>query len=628
MISNVESVYSSEYLPGGPYTEKTYSTQISVNKERNTIAYCTGSVVIVRKQGNAYKDNILIYSGHKFKTTSCEISPNGCFVASGDESGCLKIWFIDDGWNKFSHQAFENKILGIHWNEKGDRIMIYGFGKKVFARYISWDTSNTMGDMTGMTKNVISGDLKKEKPFYYVVASEDLSFRMYSGMNPKSLYINRSHSNFISNIKFSPTGSKFALVTLDKKVFLYETETGNVIKSYEKDNELQHKGGVICLVWLTEDVFATGSLDKTVKVWNIQSDSNKTLYPIPEKDGLSGKDIYVQCGINYTHDYLISLNLDGSLNLWSLDEFNKTKSIDSINELPERVYHGHQSKIDNVIYNLSKELVLSTDNEGKIILWDKNKNSQVLRISANSIKSIKFDESERFVYLINVEGLFIKYDLDTQSEVERYFEKEVPIGISIASQSQSVICYENKLVLIENGNLIKEVKLKFIANSFDSNHTTKEIYVGDSMKGDIHFFNFELEYLTHVNFHFSYGVSSISTSHKQNLVVSSDYNKHIFCWNAVDKSIVSDKLHFHTSRVYGLAWSYDDSMLVSTSLDNIAIVWDMNTFSRINTFPVLDQKLALTCCFYGNERKIIVGGHNNSPKIIGIDQKVTAPKLN
>lgn len=368
MLSNNEIKYTSEYLAAAPSTEKTYNSQLSVSKDGNLLAYCVGNVVIVRCSKNEFKSNTVVFTGHKCKTSAVDIAPNGVFAASADIEGNVKIWFLEDGWPKFSHTVLSSKVLGISWSEKSDRILVYGMaGKQGFARYVSWDTSNNMGEITGMSKNVISGDVKKTRPYFVVVSSEDLTIRVYKGTSPVIKYTNKDHKRYVCCVKFSPLGDKFAAVGLDKRVVIYETETGNLIKCWEKEDSIQHSGGIIGVQWLDEFNIATCSLDKTVKVWNIENNKNITLYP-DEKDKYDN-EMYVQCGIISTKEYLISLNLNGSLNVWKIKSFlenGKDCDYNKLSMTPDFVVNGHQNSITNLLYNYTNKQIYSSDSSGKI----------------------------------------------------------------------------------------------------------------------------------------------------------------------------------------------------------------------------------------------------------------------
>lgn len=357
--------YESYYLGGVPSTEKTFCTQMSVSADNSLFAYCVGNVVIVRKQENDLKDGLVIFIRHKARTTAVDIAPNGVFAASADEEGNVKIWFMDDGTEKFSNQVLSSKILGLNWNEKSDRLLVYGLaGKKSFARYVSWDTANSMGEITGMSKNTICGDIKRSKPYYAAVASEDLSFRVYSGNNLMPKYVNKDHNRFICSIRFSPKGNRFVTVGLDKRVSIYETETGNLLHEFAKDFETQHTNGIVGICWLNEDIIATCSMDRTVKIWDLNNKKNFTLKS--HSNSKEENDDNMQNAIIKAKEYLITCSLDGTLNLWKLAKFNETGTIDSFSELPDKRIFGHQAHLNLVRYNFTQNRLYSFDVSGRI----------------------------------------------------------------------------------------------------------------------------------------------------------------------------------------------------------------------------------------------------------------------
>jgi WD40 repeat protein len=118
--------------------------------------------------------------------------------------------------------------------------------------------------------------------------------------------------------------------------------------------------------------------------------------------------------------------------------------------------------------------------------------------------------------------------------------------------------------------------------------------------------------------HHHFGVSTIKSSNSGKIVASADYNKAIVLWDSTTKEVISEAFVFHITRVYSLSWSSDDSLLVSTALDNSAIVWDVLAKKRVRTFAVIDADISLTSSFYINDESFVVGGHNCSPRVISI----------
>lgn len=359
-------IFNSKYLAAVPSTEKTFRTQMSSSPDGSLLAYCVENIVIVRKQDNNLKGDVVIFKGHKCKTSCVDIAPNGVFAASGDEQGNLKIWFLDDGFEKYSFQCLSSKILGVHWDETSKRILVYGYaGQKGFARYVSWDTCNSMGEITGMTRNVICGDIKRSKPYYAVVASEDLSIRVYNGNNLKPAYNIKTHTKFICDVKFSPKGDRFAVVGLEKKISIYKTETGELLDEITKNNESQHSNGISSVIWLNENCIATCSMDKTGKIWDLNENEKKChTLSVCSKDSTS--DSGMQCSIILGKDYLISLSLNGTFNLFDLGKFKENGKYDNFETSPTKFIYGHQNHVNLVKYHNNLKRLYSSDNSGRI----------------------------------------------------------------------------------------------------------------------------------------------------------------------------------------------------------------------------------------------------------------------
>lgn len=479
MVSK-DNKYKSDYLGAVPTAERSYFSQISVSADGSLIAYCVENVVIVRRQDNDLKDGIVIFQGHKCKTTAVDIAPNGVFAASADIEGNVKIWFLDDGFSKFNHQVLESKILGIHWNEKSDRLLVYGYGgKKGFARYVSWDTSNNMGDIIGMSKNCIAGDIKRSKPYYYIVSSEDLTLRVYGGNNPTVKYVNKEHNKYIFNAKFSPSGLKFAVGGLDRRLVIYETESGKPILEVPKEHEIQHNGGILGISWLTEDILATCGTDKAIKIWDLIKVENSTLYPTTP-DKIESEE-FCQCSIVKAKNYLITLNLNGTLNMWSLAGFNAGNGITSFSTYPDKIIYGHQAGISKLLFNYSENKLYSFDVLGKVVVWDKKKDTSQISIFTNDVVGVSFNQDETILNGLTVEGKIISYDLKNKEVLHSLVIKEEAVGMVTRSDGAIISLFRSKLCIVENGQLTKEINLKYKSQCIEYNYVTNEIYVGDSL---------------------------------------------------------------------------------------------------------------------------------------------------
>lgn len=361
--SSVDRIFTIENYGCSPNTEKSFKTCLKVSPDGKYLAYGCENVVILREVSSRYRENT-IFTCHKSKVTALDFAPSGTFVASADESGTIKIWYLDDCYEKLTHaNVLSSKILGLHWNDKSDKIWVYGHGgKKGFARYVSWDTVNNIGDYTKfITKNVCSGDIKLKKPYALLAGSEDLNIRVFEGPPYSLKHEKKLHKSFISDLQYSPDFSKFASVGLDRKLLIFNSSDGELIQEFDREFEGAHSGGIVAVCWLNEDFLATGSLDKSVKVWDLKNRKQVTLRP-NEND----EEDQEQCGLTKTKEHLISLNYDGRFNYWSLKDFNSDLTFFKENQLPQFTLDGHQTFIKSLQYNKKHDLLISSDAKGKI----------------------------------------------------------------------------------------------------------------------------------------------------------------------------------------------------------------------------------------------------------------------
>lgn len=393
-----------------PHTERTFSSNMSVSPDGKWMAYCTGNVIVLRSLEDLKSSRI--FTEHRDKTSAVSFSPNNYFIASGDIEGNVKIWFIDDFSMKKDHKKILSaKINGIEWDHASEKLFVFGDGKKAFARVISWDTANNVGEVGAHSKMILSGDIRKARPIRLATGGEDNQVNFYEGYPSKFKKMNKEHNNFVTGVKFSADGNHFVSVGFDKKIVLYDGKSGDVLFTLaDGKGDDQHKMAIIGVCWIDNATLATCSLDRTVKVWDINDKSCKyTLYP-REKSSLDVPD--TGCGIVTNGIYLISLSLNGCLNFWLVSLLTREK-------LPDKIIDGHQSYISEILYLPSKSQIISSDSNGKIILWNTNEEEYVKTILNNEtqVKQMAVSRDEDRVYYLNNKGMIRAIDIQSSAEL-------------------------------------------------------------------------------------------------------------------------------------------------------------------------------------------------------------------
>jgi WD40 repeat protein len=277
-----------------------------------------------------------------------------------------------------------------------------------------WDSGNNCGDFTGHSKVILSGDFKKTRPYRIVSGGEDFFVNFYEA-TPSFRFskMNKEHTAYVTCVKYSPDDSKLVSVGFDKKIIIYDGKDAHVISTIAEDkfNE-NHTGAIIGVCWLDNKTIATCSLDKLVKVWDIEEKVCK--YTLMSKKELDLPDVC--SGIAVAGDWLISLSLSGVLNYWSINGLEDGK-------LPDLTYDGHQGNISGIISTKTGE-ILSSDATGKLcnffysyflVLWDEGRRGRLLVKTATKIVSILLDNSEENVFILDGTSTVSSYNIQNNS---------------------------------------------------------------------------------------------------------------------------------------------------------------------------------------------------------------------
>jgi WD40 repeat protein len=226
-----------------------------------------------------------------------------------------------------------------------------------------WDTGNNCGDFTGHSKVILSGDMRKSRPFRIITGSEDFLVNFYEATPQfKFSKMTKEHTGYVPCVKYSPDDSKFVSVGFDKRIVIYDgKDASTLVKLAEDKSPDNHTAAIIGVCWIDNKTIATCSLDKSIKVWDIEEKVCK--YTIFAKKDVDVPEIC--CGIAISGDILISLSLSGVLNYWNAKTLEQGR-------LPDQSFDGHQSNI-TAITSTKNGNIISADAVGKLSNTSDNK---------------------------------------------------------------------------------------------------------------------------------------------------------------------------------------------------------------------------------------------------------------
>lgn len=188
---------------------------------------------------------------------------------------------------------------------------------------------------------------------WIVVGSDDFRIRVFNYNTGEKMVDFEAHPDYIRSIAVHPTKPYILSGSDDLTVKLWNWE-----KNWALEQSFEgHEHFVMCVAFNPKDpnIFASGCLDSTVKVWSLgQSQPNFTLTTGQEK------------GVNYVDyyplpdkPYLITSSDDLTVKIWDY----QTKSCVATLE-------GHMSNVSFAVFHPTLPIIISGSEDGTLKIWN------------------------------------------------------------------------------------------------------------------------------------------------------------------------------------------------------------------------------------------------------------------
>ena len=594
-----------------PKTAQGYASCFVISKDKKWLGYIVKNIVVIRNMENFIEAKS--YTTHICEVTALAFHPEGKLAASADVKGNISFWNIDKLFEeKKIENAFSGKINGLDFTEDGTKLLMYGEGKKKFARVINWDLKNDVGEIGNVTRTLISGCFNGKKPYRLMVGGDDGKVNFYEGVPFKHKCEFKEHAGkFVSDIQCSPDGEKFVSVGFDKKVVIYQAKEGQILDQFDASKiENGHKMAIISCTYIDDNRLATCSIDRTVKIWDL---TEKTLlFTLIPAEGKLGTP-YIFCGIVSDGKKIVTVSLRGTLYSWDVETL-------ADNKLPDLIIYGHQNPVTCIDMAKNAKEFITGDTNNTVLIWGENGMARVLYEGGKEKRGIShialsFDES--LVYVTEVQGNLLCFD---RVSGEKKYEIEDIKGnfkgiVPSRKNNEEVYALQTKILIkIKDSKVEKKVTLSFETKCLEINEDLNEILIGDK-KGKLHIFDMDFKEKEKKDIHYGeYQVIKLSPDGK--LIASGDNQRQILIYEADTKKVVCDRFGFHTGSIFDLDWSSDSKFLASASLDCSVMLWEIETKKRLKNYHNFDGNQINGVRFMNDNKDVVCAGHSCNVKEI------------
>lgn len=555
---------ATRYVPG-PSMERGHALSVYPHPSEPRLVYAFGKFVVVRSLDDS-ADNF-VYRGHKYAVKCCAFSPNGYWVASGDEAGFLRVWSWDNPEHvlKIEVQVFAGAIKDLCWDGESKKIALVGDGKGVVAKCVVWDTGNSCGAMVGHSKRAPTVAYRQQRPFRILTGSEDFKTCFYKGPPFKLDHSDATHRNYVNCVRYAKDGSLAASCGSDKKILLYEGAEGAVVR--ECDGKEGHPKGSVYSIAFSDDgaSLLAASADKSLSVFATGDGSMISTTAM----GADVGDMQM-CAL-YVRDRALSFSLSGDLNYLDVTAAGCAVS---------RVVQAPQAPVSAMAV-CGDATVVAGCNDGTVFTNDGREWRKVVGAVKGSYQRAAHGGKVTAVAGLDGGG-FASAGYD---DAVRFCADGAAYGACVAVEGQPV-----GLAALEGGAVAfattKGVGVaaaagvsKFESTAWDPTAVAAApggaAFAVGAKDGTIRVFSAAVAETKVLPAHRG-AVTALAYSPDGAKLAAGDADREIKVYDATSYAVLLQNLwRYHTARVTAVAWDPTSSYLSSTSLDESIFVWSL-----------------------------------------------------
>ena len=314
--------------------------------------------------------NLKILTGHTELVNIIEFSPDGKIIASGSKDKTIKLWNVQTGklihtftelQRPFAFSQDGKSLIGINETKSNTQ------GVKRLVQM--WDTSTGQLIKTLSWNNIVYSLSYSPDGNKIAAGGYDGTIRLWDATTGESIKTFRTHTEAVYIVQFSPDGNKIATASWDNTMQWWDINTTENLKTFsgykggQPRMQYSPDGKILAINWHTE-------------VWLQEAFTGRQLTT------LKGHKEYVTC-IAFSQDgnLIATGSKDKTVRLWHTKTGENTITLT-----------GHEERVFAAVFSSDGKTIVTASSDETVRLWDAHTGDHLRTIKGDTfgLKGFRF----------------------------------------------------------------------------------------------------------------------------------------------------------------------------------------------------------------------------------------------
>ncbi|MBW4610813.1 MAG: NACHT domain-containing protein [Hassallia sp. WJT32-NPBG1] len=307
------------------------------------------------------------FKGHTKILRMVAFSPDGEILASGSDDRTIKLWDVKTGICLYTLQGHSGEVFSIGFSPDGQTLASGSADKTV--KFWDVSTGECWRTLQGNQFDSVISVVFSPDGKTLAAAGEASTISLWDVKTGQCFQTFGGYTRRVWSVAFNPDGNILASASRDQSIRLWQVTTGRCLKTLQG-----YTGRVWAVAFSSDGEFLASGCDQTVGIWNVGDTPSLLLSEtLRERDALRTESLCERKGLKTLHGHTCEVSTLAFIENEQIASGSYDRTIriwDIITGQCLRILRGHTGFIFSLTCSPDAKTLASGSADNTIKLWD------------------------------------------------------------------------------------------------------------------------------------------------------------------------------------------------------------------------------------------------------------------